>query len=232
MPRKSSAEVESVNITQRHDDSTQEFQTPAPAHRVTFAEPEFVASPQEALHIEADFKKMCTTLEQIALQVNRMEQTHNNLGTLVREEVKRALPRMLSNVNDTANTEPTQNVEVLPPPYRSPMSEDEVHDKVISISAMLEENELELEVTWYLQHSAPETASTWRGSPRVSCDDEGQPILIVKYTRGEYPLPKEGVRYVRIMVVNKVPLMPGKIDSDESIEVQEHGGKSYPILSY
>ena len=123
----------------------------------------------------------------------------------------------LASGNDRSTPVPTsqtsvRNITRNPAMSAQPLSEDEVQEKVLRITALLEENEVEIEVTWYLEKNGPLTAITWRGNPKAGNDDDGNPNLIVKYEKGDFPFPKDGVTYTRVHVVNQIPIMPGKIE--------------------
>ena len=165
--------------------------------------------------------------EQQSFWERRTTQSDERLEALIQN--LRVSP--LASGNDRSTPVPTsqtsvRNITRNPAMSAQPLSEDEVQEKVLRITALLEENEVEIEVTWYLEKNGPLTAITWRGNPKAGNDDDGNPNLIVKYEKGDFPFPKDGVIYTRVHVVNQIPIMPGKIeDASEFEPCEEVPGK-------
>ena len=233
MVRKATAEKENEEIV-RSSNTNEVFHTPGPAPTHS-AIPEFVANAEQAVEIEADFNKMRLTMEEVSSQVTRLERAQENIGLMIRQELTKILPTIIAQSLSPTQTQVPSQAASQASVQRSTrnqvdrrdalairaLNEDEIQEKIIAISELLEENEIEIEVTWYLTLNGPETSITWRGSPRASCDEQGNPILVVTYEKGDYPLPKDGVSYIKIETVTKIPVMPGKIEDPELVGTED-----------
>ena len=106
------------------------------------------------------------------------------------------------------------------------MLPEEVESQVNEVMATMQQNDIEVEVTWFPVGGRKETATTWRGTVEDNGDEENP--IIVPYPWGNYPLPNSNVCYTRIVISASEPKMPGKLpESDDETAPSEETNDSF-----
>ena len=108
------------------------------------------------------------------------------------------------------------------------MLPEEVESQVNEVMATMQQNDIEVEVTWFPVGGRKETATTWRGTVEDNGDEENP--IIVSYPWGNYPLPNSNVCYTRIVISASEPKMPGKLpESDDETAPSEETNDSFNL---